>query len=186
MTILVLGLMLFFFPHMLREFGPREALAGKFPSVGAYRGAHSLVVLLGLALIIWGKSIAPFIMIWEPPFGLRHFSYYLMIPVFWMLLSGHMPHSWMTCKLRNPMVLAVALWGAAHLWTNGDLASMLLFGSFTLWAAVKYFSLWRITGVPAFETRMWLWDIVNGVLGSVIFWTVFVFHGDLFGVGLVR
>ena len=185
MTILVLGLILFFSPHMLREFGLREALAGNFPSPGAYKGAYSLTALLGLALIIWGKSIAPFVMIWEPPFGLRDYSYYLMIPVFWMLLSSYMPRSWMTCKLRNPMVLAVTLWGAAHLWTNGDLASMLLFGSFTLWGAVKYFSLWRVTEVPAFETRMWLWDIINGVLGSVIFWTVFIFHGDLFGVGLV-
>ena len=185
MTVLVLGLILFLFPHMLREFGLREALAGRFPSPGAYKGAYSLTALLGLALIVWGKSIAPFVMIWEPPFGLRNFSYYLMIPVFWMLLSSYMPHSWMTCKLRNPMVLSVAVWGAAHLWTNGDLASILLFGGFTLWAAIKYFKLWRITEVPAYEFRMGIWDIVNGGLGFVIYWIVFTFHGDLFGVGLV-
>ena len=185
MTVLILGLILFLLPHTLREFGLREALAGRFPSHGAYKGVYSLIALLGLALIIWGKSIAPFVMVWEPPFGLRNFSHFLMIPVFWLLLAGAMPMSGLRRQLRNPMVLAVTLWGAAHLWTNGDLASMLLFGGFTLWGAIKFFSLWRNTAVPAYRFRMASWDIVSGLLGLVIYWAVFIFHGDLFGVGLV-
>lgn len=185
MTVLVLGLILFLLPHMSREFGLREALAGRFPSPGAYKGAYSLTALLGLALIVWGKSIAPFVMIWEPPFGLRNFSHFLMMPVFWLLLAGVLPMSGMRRSVRNPMVLGVTLWGAAHLWTNGDLASMLLFGGFTLWGAVKFVTLWGRTAVPVYKFRIVVWDIVGVVLGTAIYWAVFVFHGDLFGVGLV-
>ena len=185
MAVLVLGLILFLFPHMLRELGLREALAGSFPSPGAYKGAYSLTALLGLALIVWGKSIAPFVMVWEPPFGLRNISYYLMFPVFWLLLASFLPMSGIRRSARNPMVLGVTLWGAAHLWTNGDLASMLLFGGFTLWGAVKFVTLWGRTAVSEYKFRIVIWDIVSGVLGMTVYWAVFVFHGDLFGVGLV-
>ncbi len=185
MTVLVFGLILFLVPHLLRELGLREAVVDSFPSPGAYKGAFALVALLGLALVIQGKSVAPFIMVWEPPFGLRFISHFIMLPVFWLLLAGIAPMSGLRRKLRNPMVLAATLWGAAHLWANGDLASILLFGGFALWGAIKYVSLWRKTPVPAFETRMLVWDIVTAVLGGVLYWTVFLFHGDLFGVGLV-
>jgi len=185
MTVLVLGLILFLFPHTLREMGLREALAGRFPSPGAYKGVYSLITLAGLVLIIWGKSIAPFVMVWEPPFGMRYLSHFIMMPVFLLVLAGVMPMSWLRVTLRNPLLLGVTLWGAAHLWANGDLASMLLFGGFTLWGATKYFSLWGSAGMAAFEPRMLVWDIVIAGLGMVLYFTLFVFHGDLFGVGLV-
>lgn len=38
------------------------------------------------------------------------------------------------CLSRNPLLLALALWAAAHLVPNGDLAHVLLFGTFALFA----------------------------------------------------
>jgi uncharacterized membrane protein len=38
---------------------------------------------------------------------------------------------------RHPMLLGVVVWGAAHLLVNGDLASILLFGSMVLWALIS-------------------------------------------------
>ena len=185
MALLVLGLILFFFPHSLRELGLRDSLAGRFSSPGAWKGACSLASLLGLGLIIWGKSMAPFIMIWEPPFELRRVSHFIMLPVFWMILAGVGPASWLRRNLRNPMLFGIVLWGAAHLWANGDLASMLLFGSFTLWGAIKFFSLWNLVEAPKPTRAMMYLDVVYALLGAVIYLALFVFHGDLFGVGMV-
>ena len=191
MAVLVAGLILFFLPHSLREFGMRDALMARFSSPSAWKAAYSLVSLSGFGLIIWGKSMAPFVMIWEPPFGLRWVSHFIMLPVFWMILAGVGPASGTRRYLRNPMLLGVTLWGAAHLWANGDLASMLLFGGFTLWGIVKYFSLWHVveashaTQASHATSGLWYRDVAYALLGLVLYFTLFVFHGDLFGVGMV-
>ncbi len=184
MAVLIVGLALFLLPHLLREFGLRDVLVERFPSSGAYKGAYSLITLLGLVLIVVGFSRAPFITVWVPPFDEDHLAMVLMGFVFWMILSAYTPWSFVSVKLRNPMVAGVAVWGFAHLLVNGDLASMLLFGGFTLWGAVKFINLWRATEVPEFKQSMVIWDIMNFLLGMVIFWTVFFFHGDLFGRAL--
>jgi len=45
---------------------------------------------------------------------------------------------------RHPLLLALALWSASHLLVNGDLAHVLLFGSFALMA---------LAAIPAFDAR---------------------------------
>ncbi len=185
MTWLILGLILFLLPHSLREMRLREAIAGAFPSAGAYKGAYSLFALAGLGLIIWGKSIAPFVMIWEPPFNLRYVSHFIMLPVFLLWLAGMLPGNLLRVHVRNPMLLGTVFWGVAHLWANGDLASMLLFGSFTVWALVKFLSLWPSTEPPRWRSSMVWWDCLISALALALFIGVFMFHGELFGVGLV-
>jgi len=184
MAVLVAGLILFLLPHFLLDIRLRARLPPRFPPERAWNGASSVASLLGPRLIVWSRSMAPFVMVWEPPFELRQVSHYIMLPVFWLILAGSGPVSWIRHKLRNPMLFGVILWGAAHLWANGDLASMLLFGSFTLWGIVKYCSLWRLVPAPRSNRRMLALDLVYALLGSVLYAVLFVFHGHLFGIGL--
>ena len=39
-------------------------------------------------------------------------------------------------RLRHPMLTSVKIWALAHLLVNGDLASIILFGSMLAWAAM--------------------------------------------------
>lgn len=185
MLILCLGLSIFLLPHLLREFGFREKIRTELLGAPTYKSVFSLFALIGLGLITWGKSIAPFVMIWEPIFELRYLSSILMIPASILLVAGIIPMSYIRARLRNPMMLGVFIWGFAHLWANGDLASILLFGSFTLWSALKFFSLW-INIEPALEIELhWLWrDLIALVAGAALYLIVYVNHGQLFGVGL--
>ncbi len=185
MFVLCLGLILFILPHLLREFGLRDKLRNDLLGVGPYMGIYSLFALAGLGLIIWGKSIAPFVMIWEPVFELRYISSILMIPAFILLVAGNIPMSYLRWQLRNPMLLGVVIWGFAHLWANGDLASMLLFGSFTLWAGLKFVTLRQVNKSTIEPELTWLWrDLIAVVAGAVVYFLVYVSHGQLFGVGL--
>ncbi len=184
MVVLVAGLILFFVPHSLREFGLRDAALGRLSPEGAYKGAFSLVSLLGLGLVIWGKSLAPFVMVWEPVFELRWISHYVMMPVFCLVMAGVGRNSLTRMVTRHPMLIGVFLWAAAHVWVNGDLASMLLFGSFALWSAVKIFSLWEPPDFRDFRKSMLVQDFLYLATGSLLYFAVFVFHGELFGVGL--
>lgn len=183
MAILTLGLVLFFVPHLFRELGLRQPLLGALPSENAYKGLFSLLALAGLGLIIWGKSQADFVMVWQPLFELRNVSHVIMIPALILVVAGNMPLSNMRQVLRHPMVLGVLIWGLAHLWANGDLASILLFGGFSLWALVKYISLHRLPGPTDNEPKI-VWDIAAVVVGLIFYAVLAINHGRLFGVGL--
>jgi len=149
MLLLTAGLGLFIVPHFFREMQLRDALVSRLGE-GAYKGLYSLLSLLGLGLIIYGKSRAEFIQIWTPLFDTR-----------WVSLVG------------------VTLWALAHLWVNGDLASMLLFGGFGLWAGIKYCVL---PSQPSIAPNRW--DAAALVIGCAGYVVLVLFHGSLFGAGI--
>ena len=183
MLVLVLGLILFFAPHVLREFGLRQPLKDALPSEGAYMGLYSLVSLAGLGLIIWGKSLAPFQMIWQPIYEWRSLSLMLMIPALICLVAGNVPLSYLRKLLRNPMLVGILLWSLSHLWSNGDLASMLLFGSFAIWSSIKIFTMRNVVDVNS-KSPEFIWDIVSLAAGLGLYLVIGLYHGELFGVGV--
>ena len=183
MAVLVSGLIVFMLPHLLRELGLRQRLRDALPSESAYMGLYSLVTLAGLGLIIWGKSIAPFQMVWQPVFEWRPLSLMLMIPAMICVVAGNLPLSHLRKLLRNPMLVGVLLWSLAHLWSNGDLASMLLFGSFALWSAIKIITLRHVADVES-RPPSYMWDIISILAGFTMYVIVGLYHGQLFGVGI--
>jgi uncharacterized membrane protein len=182
-ALLVVGLILFIVPHLFRETGLRAVLLAQLPSEGAYKGLYSLLALAGLVLIAVGKGQSDFVMIWEPRFELRSISHVIMIPVFILIVAGNIPLSNLRKNLRNPMMLGTCLWGLAHLWSNGDLASILLFGSFTLWSGFKFVAMGLRQGSIQGRASV-LWDGIALIAGLVLYGTIAIFHGQLFGVGL--
>lgn len=183
MGVLVLGLILFFAPHLLRELGLRQKLKDALPSEGAYMGLYTLVSLAGLGFIIWGKSLAPFQMIWQPIYEWRSLSLMLMIPALICVVAGNVPLSHLRKFLRNPMLVGILLWSLSHLWSNGDLASMLLFGSFALWSALKIFSMHNSVDVDS-KPPKFIWDIIALLAGLSSYVLIGLYHGQLFGVGV--
>ncbi len=183
MPLLVVGLLLFFIPHLLRETGLRDRVVVKLSSEAAYKGIFSLATAIGLGLIVLGKSQATFFMVWQPPFEWRVVSHFLMLPGAILVTTGNLPPSHLAAATRNPMLLGVGLWGLAHLWSNGDLASILLFGCFTVWSMVKFVSMWGVAGRASLAPEI-LWDAMAILLGLLLYALVAMFHGHLFGVGL--
>lgn len=182
MLYLLLGLTLFFAPHLLRELGLREALISRLGPVGAYKGIYSLMSLAGIGLMVIGASASPFIMIFEPVYQYKFFSHVVMLPASILVLAGNLPMSYIRMTVKNPMLAGIALWGLAHLWANGDLASILLFGSFTLWGTFKFYvgrNSLNFSKAPNF-----FWDFVALVTGLSLYLGLSTYHGQLFGVGL--
>ena len=183
MTVLVLGLTLFFAPHFLREFGLRQPLKSSLPSEGSYMGLYSLVALVGLGLIIWGKSLSPFQMIWQPIYEWRSLSLMLMIPALICVVAGNAPLSYLRKILRNPMLVGILLWSLSHLWSNGDFSSMLLFGSFAIWSSVKIFTMRSVIDFESKSPKL-IWDIISLLAGLSLYVLIGLYHGELFGIGV--
>jgi uncharacterized membrane protein len=183
MLTLLLGIALFFAPHLLRELGLRDGLINRLGSVGAFKGVYSLVSVAGIGLMVVGASTATFIMLYEPLYQYKFFSHIMMLPAAILVLAGNLPMSHIRASVRNPMLAGIALWGLAHLWSNGDLASILLFGSFTLWAAFKFYVLRRHASNVGVAPKAF-WDIVALISGLSLYLVLSTYHGQLFGVGL--
>lgn len=170
MILLIFGLALFFGAHLVtRARGVRAGLIASFGE-GGYKAAYSLVSLAGLVLIIIGWRAAPYVELWSPPGWTRHLVILLMWPVFVLLAAYRLPGH-IRAKTKHPMLVAVKLWATAHLIANGDLASVLLFGSFLAWAVVARIGLKREErreGAPP-RPASWQNDVIALVIGTAIY-----------------
>ncbi len=186
LILLISGLVLFIVMHAFRELGWRDPLVH---TLGRIR--YKLLVCSGIAgslvLMTIGKSGAPFVQIWVPPFPLRDMTLLVMISSSIVFFAGLLPASHTRALVGHPMLVGVFLWGIAHLASNGDLASMLLFGSLACWAVWKFIVLERRRGQTQqrhSETPALQWDAAAILLGMIAYGALLVFHGPLFGFAL--
>lgn len=188
MLLLIAGLILFLGCHFLPVFpSKRDALEDKLGPNG-YRGVFSLVAAIGLGLIIYGYGAAraegPLI-VYDPPFWLRHVTMLFMVPVFIFLVAAYVP-----CRikktLKHPMLVAVKLWAFSHLLANGDLASVLLFGGFLVWAVVDRISVKRRAAgtAPAAAIEGGRYSDIAVILAGLVLYGLFSWklHELLIGV----
>jgi len=178
LAILILGLAIFIGAHVFVSLrGEREKLIARMGE-GPYRGAFSLISILGVVLIVYGFRRTEFIPIWYPPAFLRHVTEALMWPAFVFLAAAYAPGN-IKKALKHPMLVSVKLWAFAHLLSNGDLGGIVLFGSILGWAVYDRISLKHRTdpGGPSIPVGGWRNDAVAVVVGTLIYLAVgFVFH----------
>ena len=145
MILLVAGLALFLGTHLftaLRE--PRAALVGRLGE-GGYKGLYSLLSLAGIVLISigYGRYRAEgWVDVWYPPVWTRHLALTLVLVAFVAMAAAYLPGR-IKSALKHPMLVAVKVWALAHLLANGDLGSILLFGSILAWAVIARITLKR-------------------------------------------
>src|ERR1700747_1838526 len=151
LAVLILGLVVFIAPHTLTmNRGARAALVARIGEA-PYKIVYSLVAILGIALIAWGYGeyrASGWIQIWNPPAFMRHVTVALMWPSIVCIAAAYSP-GYIKKKLKHPMLVGVKLWAFAHLLANGDLGSIVLFGSVLAWAVVDRISLKRRTHTGA-------------------------------------
>src|SRR5262245_47207524 len=187
MSILVLGLVLFLGIHIFTTLrAPRAALIGRLGE-GPYKGLYSLVAAVGLVLIVWGFSrykSAGYIQIWNPPFSIFH---PIALVLLWFALvalaATYAPPSRIKSILRHPMLVAVKAWALSHLLVNGDLGSLVLFGSVLAWAiydriAVKRRGDANTPTVASFGRN----DVIVIIVGSIAYVAILWLHESIIGV----
>lgn len=183
MLLLIAGLLLFIFPHLVRELGVREGLRSRF-GVPVYMGGYTLITGIAIVLMVVGMGRAEFIQLWQPVYQLRYISLMVMIPACVLFVAGNLPVGYIRKELQHPMLLGVCLWGAAHLWANGDLASAVLFGGLAAWAAVKIFTLSKGHDSTSSKPAHIIWDFIAFFAGLAFYASLLLGHGLMTGVQL--
>ena len=141
---------------------------------GGYKIGYSLASAVGLVLIIWGFALyraTGWISVWNPPTALKHITVALMLPAVILVVASYVRGRIYT-TLKHPMLTGVKLWAAAHLLANGDLGSIILFGSFLAWAVFDRISLKHRpdAGAPPIPVGGPGNDLIAVAVGVVAIW----------------
>lgn len=188
MAILILGLLIFLGVHSVRIVADpwRTQMRARMGEQG-WKGVYSLVSLAGFVLLAWGYGLSrqsP-VVLWVPPVATRHLAGLLTLAAFVFLAASHVPSNGIKAKVHHPMLIGVKIWALAHLLANGNLADVVLFGSFLLWAVVDFKSARQrdrvaATVYPAGTGK----GTAIAVVAGVAVWALFAFwlHGVLIGV----
>lgn len=185
LAILILGLVVFLGAHVfVSARGKRAAAIAVLGRL--YWAVFGLISAVGLALIIWGFSLYrryEWIDVWSPPAFMRHVTVGLMLLSVILVVAAYLPghiKRW----TKQPLLTGIKIWAFAHLLCNGDLGSILLFGSFLGWAVFARIAVKRRKDVqPPSVKPGWGNDALAVGLGIFIYLALgYSFHPVFVGV----
>jgi len=189
MLVLVMGLVVFFAIHLVpSNVALREGLIARFGLTG-YKAIFGIVSLVGFVLIVIGfaklqmhPSKNP--QLWVPPLWTRHLAAALMLPAIIALVAAYIP-SRIHTALKHPMLVAIKIWALAHLLANGDLAALVLFGSFLAFAVYDRISVKKrhALGLVGAKTGPWYNDVIVLGVGTALYLVILLWaHQLIIGV----
>jgi uncharacterized membrane protein len=185
--LLIVGLVLFIGAHVFVTLRAQRAAViariGELP----YKRIMALVSLVGIILIGYGFGdyrASGYVVLWNPPAWTRHVTVALMWPATICVVAAYCRGNiWR--RLKHPMLVGVKTWAVAHLISNGDLGSIVLFGAILAWAVYDRITLKRRTdpGAPPIPVRGTRNDVIAVVVGTLLYLALgFWFHPYVVGV----
>ncbi|KWR87746.1 NnrU family protein [Cupriavidus sp. IDO] len=188
MTVLILGLLIFLTVHSVRIIA-EPWRAAQIARVGpnGWKGLYSLASIVGLVLIAWGFGLArgqP-VVLWTPPMWGRHVTALFTVLAFVLVAAAYVPGNRIKAVLGHPMVAGVQIWALGHLFANGTLAAVVLFGAFLAWAVADFASARRRDRLAGtrYQAGTLARDAAVVVIGLASWALVaFMLHGWLAGV----
>jgi uncharacterized membrane protein len=189
LAIMIIGLAVFLGAHTLVALRPQRAAVIARLGEGPYKGLFALVSLIGILLIGYGFAryrAAGYIDLWVPPHWIRHVTEALVWPAIILVVAAYVPNN-IKRVLQHPMLAGVKLWALAHLLANGDLGSIILFGSILAWAVYDRIAIKRrgdaAAAVAAAASDGYRNDFIVVVAGTLLYFALgFWFHPWVIGV----
>ena len=135
MILLAFGVVLFSVLHLIPALPAAKAALVERVGSKAYGPVYGAASVVALALILLGWRWSALVPVYEPaPWG-RYANYGLILIAFLcrgiFLFRGKLRQT-----LQFPMGIAILFWGTGHLLANGDLAGIILFGGFLIYAVL--------------------------------------------------
>lgn len=133
MVLLILGVALWWAAHLFKRVAPerRAAMGDKGKALVA------IVLVVSVLLMAQGYQRMPADPFWWGPSpALVGINNLLMLVAFYLYAADGMGTR-VTAWVRHPQLTGFSLWAVAHLLTNGDLPSLILFGGLLAWALVE-------------------------------------------------
>ena len=185
MSMLVTGLTVFVGVHLIPSVPPLRAALVSSLSEKTYRALFSVASAVGLVLIICGFSRAQFQPVYQPFTWGRSFALGLM-PIALIIFVTSKMSTHIRSFVQHPTSVGLFLWAIAHLAANGDLSSILLFGTLGAYSVVATLSAVLRGSEPSEgKAPRWKLDAVAFIIGIAVAGLLVKFHGVLFGMPLI-
>jgi len=185
MTLLIAGLLIWSLVHFIPSLASpvKQNLTDRLGEKG-YKLIFTVLILLSLALIVFGwRSIEPTIL-YMLPYGLKH-VFMLMIFIAFILFGASNYPTRIKRYVRHPQLAGVAVWALAHLLLNGDSRSVVLFGGLGIWAILEMILINRREGAwVKQDPPAWTRELKGLAISVVIFAVFAVAHPYFTGVAL--
>ena len=141
MTLLILGVALWWAAHFFKRVAPAQRAA----MGDAGRGVVTVLLIASVALMYWGYGQAAGGPVWwsRHPALVGINNLLMVLAIYFYAASG--AKTWITRKVRHPQLTGFKLWAVAHLLVNGDMRSLVLFGGLLAWAVVSVIVINRAT-----------------------------------------
>lgn len=186
MLMLFLGGAIWAGTHLMVSVAPelRGALVARLGEL-PYKGLFSLALVIALVLMVMGWKTAPATAVWLPPAPMRHITM-LLVPIAVVLfLAARLPTD-IKQLIRHPQLTGVKLWAVAHLLSNGEARSLVLFGGMLLWAVLEVIFINRRDGKRARPPKVGALKTTISTLVALLVAGVLVFaHPWLSGMPLM-
>jgi uncharacterized membrane protein len=130
---MILGLLLWSAAHLFKRLAPaaREGMGDRGKGLVAVAVVAS-VVLMVIGYRAWDSGVY----FWNRSAALVGINNLLMLLAIYLYAASGMKTR-ITGVIRHPQLTAVKVWAVAHILANGDLESLVLFGSLLAWAVVE-------------------------------------------------
>ena len=149
----------------------------------AYGPVFGLASLAALALVVIGWRLTAFVPLYDPPSWGAHANFLLTFIGF-LCLGIFLFRGSLRQTLRFPMGLAVIFWATGHLLANGDLASLILFGGFLVYAFL-HIAIAAGQGIrPSPEIRQGH-NLLSLLAGTALYGVMTQLHAALIGVPIL-
>lgn len=183
MVWLLIGVALWSAVHFVPSLGV-AARTGLIARVGEqpYKGifALSLVGAIVLMVVGWRSSVSTVVYV-GPAWGALATNVLVFVGLVLFVASGVATN--IKRVLRHPQLTGVAVWAAAHLLSNGDLRSLVLFGGLGLWALVEMLAINRRDGAWVKPDAVPMTAELRPLVGAVVVYVVLFFaHPWIAGV----
>lgn len=185
MTLLIIGVLLWSFVHLLPAIAPtfRQGLIerlGRQP----YRGLVSACLVAAVVLIVLGWRATPEVYLYVLPVMTRKVAFVLICISFFLIAAANTPSS-IKRLLRHPMLTGVFIWAGSHLLVNGTNRAVILFGTIGLWSLMEIFLINRRDGAYVKPERPNFSDELKWVfLGAALLIVALLLHPKFAGVAI--
>lgn len=183
---LVLGILIWAVIHLFVALGvdARKQIIAKI-GLGPYKGLFSLTLVLALVLIVMGWKAMPEGVLYSPPAGMRHLTMLLMPFAVILFMSARAPTD-IKQFIRHPQLTGVKLWAVAHLLSNGETRSVILFAGMLAWAVMEVIFINRRDGAwkkpaPVGATK----TLISAVIGVAVTVLLMLAHRLFTGMPII-
>ena len=185
METMILGLGIFFAIHLLPTFSPLRNVLVETMGENVYKGIYALISFVGLYFVVTGKGEAEFVAVWEPATWSYVVTNLSMLVALYCLVAMNMQSN-LKRLTAHPMLWGITFWSCGHLFTNGDQASIVLFGSFLTYSLFGMVSAnWR-GAKPEGKKVSFRNDAMIMVISTIIYVGLANLHPYFTGMELVR